>query len=61
MDASVGMVMPGSPAEKGGIEAGDRILSVDGVDLVNWFDFLQAIRSRPEPVWSSGFSGTTGN
>jgi regulator of sigma E protease len=47
MDAAVGMVMPGSPAEKGGIEAGDRILSVDGVDLVNWFDFLQAIRSRP--------------
>jgi len=47
MDAAVGSVVPGSPADKGGIEAGDRILSVDGVELVNWFDFLEAIRSRP--------------
>jgi regulator of sigma E protease len=46
-DAVVGAVIPGTPAERGGIEAGDRILSVDGVDLVNWFDFLEAIKSRP--------------
>ena len=47
MDAAVGMVIPGSPAERGGVEAGDLILSVDGVELLNWLDFLQAIRSRP--------------
>jgi regulator of sigma E protease len=47
MDAAVGMVIPGSPADRGGVEAGDLILSVDGIELLNWFDFLQAIRSRP--------------
>ena len=55
------MVIAGSPAEKGGIEAGDRILSVDGVPVQNWFDFLDAIKPRPEPGWSWGFSGTGGS
>ncbi len=47
MDAAVGMVLPGSPAERGGVEAGDLILSVDGVELANWFDFLEAVQARP--------------
>jgi regulator of sigma E protease len=47
MDASVGAVIPGSPAERGGVEAGDRILAVDGTELLNWYDFLEAVRSQP--------------
>ncbi len=46
-DAAAGTVTPGSPAEKGGLESGDRILSVGGTPVVNWFDFLDAIKSRP--------------
>ncbi len=47
VDAAVGSVTPGSPAERGGLEAGDRILEVDGVPVVNWFDFLRSIEARP--------------
>lgn len=45
--ATVGGVDPGSPAEKGGVELGDQIQSLDGTPVVNWFGFLDAIRSRP--------------
>jgi regulator of sigma E protease len=44
----VGAVEPGSPAAKGGIEAGDLILAVDGVEIVTWYDFLDAIKPNPE-------------
>lgn len=47
IDAAVGAVEPGSPAEKGGIEEGDRILAVNGEPVSNWFGFLRAIESRP--------------
>ncbi len=47
VDAEVGTVQPGSPAERGGIEVGDRVLSLDAVPVVNWYDFLRAIESRP--------------
>lgn len=46
-DATAGGITPGSPAEEGGIEAGDRIVSVNGTPVVNWYGFLDAIRSRP--------------
>jgi regulator of sigma E protease len=48
VDATVGAVDPGSPAERGGVEAGDEIRTVDGVPIVNWFDFLEAIHDKPE-------------
>jgi regulator of sigma E protease len=47
IDAAVGRVEPGSPAERGGIERGDRILSIDGTPIVNWYDFLDAVHARP--------------
>jgi regulator of sigma E protease len=47
IDAEVGAVDPGSPADKGGVEGGDRILTVDGIPIVNWYDFLDVIHSRP--------------
>jgi len=48
VDAVVGGITPGSPADKGGIEDGDRVLSIDGTPVVNWFDFLEAIRAKPD-------------
>jgi regulator of sigma E protease len=47
VDATAGMIAPGSPAEKGGVEEGDRILSVDDDPIETWYDFLRAIESRP--------------
>jgi regulator of sigma E protease len=46
-DAVVGAVTPGGPADKAGVQEGDRILSVDGTPILNWSDFLQAILPRP--------------
>jgi len=46
-DAEVGMVEPGSPADKGGVEMGDKILSVDGAPVINWYTFLDAIKPHP--------------
>jgi regulator of sigma E protease len=48
IEAKVRAVSPGSPAERGGIEAGDEILSVDGAPVLNWFDFLKLIHPRPD-------------
>src|SRR5262249_41167429 len=43
----VGVVTASSPAERGGIKAGDRILSVSGHDVDTWEEFLIAIGARP--------------
>jgi len=45
--ATAGAVDGGSPAEEGGLEAGDEILTVEGTPVVNWYGFLAAIKSRP--------------
>ena len=43
----VGTVNPGTPADKGGMEAGDRILVANGVEITHWYDFVDVIESRP--------------
>ncbi len=43
----VGQVSPGSPAEKGGIRGGDRVLSVAGRDVKTWEQFFIAVSTRP--------------
>lgn len=43
----VGAVTPGSPAERGGIRAGDRILTVGGDNTDTWEDLYIAIGTRP--------------
>ncbi|MDP2955341.1 MAG: RIP metalloprotease RseP [Longimicrobiales bacterium] len=47
IDAGVGAVNPGSPADRAGIEPGDRIVSIDGVALRNWYDFVNQVERRP--------------
>jgi regulator of sigma E protease len=47
LDPAIGAVNPASPAERGDLRAGDRILSVDGLPVVNWDEFVDRIQSRP--------------
>ncbi len=47
IDAEVGSVNPGSPAARGGLEAGDRILVAGGVPIANWYDFVAVVEARP--------------
>ena len=44
--ARVGLVNPGSPAEKGGLEEGDVIVAVSGVPVGIWYDVVDHIQSR---------------
>ncbi len=47
LDAAAGPVEPGGPADKAGIEAGDRFLAVNGSPVASWWDFVSEIRARP--------------
>ena len=47
VEAGVGAVIPGAPADEGGLEAGDRITSVAGVPTQTWWDLVREIESRP--------------
>ena len=46
--AVIGVVMPGSAAERGGLRPGDRILRVSGEETPTWDDVLLAISTKPK-------------
>lgn len=46
--AVVGMVEEGSPGAAAGLEAGDRVLTVEGRQVGNWQDLMFAILTSPE-------------
>ncbi len=48
IDAEVGFLNPGSPAERSGLEVGDRISVADGVAISNWWDLVDVIEARPD-------------
>ena len=48
VEPRVGALLPGSPAEAGGIEADDQIVAVDGQPIQTWWEFVRAVESRPE-------------
>ena len=45
--ATIGWVKPGSPADKAGIAAGDRIVRIDGVENPTWEDVLPKVALSP--------------
>lgn len=46
-EAGVGFADTGSPAARGGLEQGDRIIAVEGEPTINWWTFVQQIEARP--------------
>ncbi len=44
--AVIGTVAPGSPALMAGLEVGDRVVSVDGVDVPTWNDLSAAVAPK---------------
>jgi regulator of sigma E protease len=47
IEPGAGSVVPGSPADQAGLEAGDRIVSVSGAPVESWWDLVREIESRP--------------
>jgi regulator of sigma E protease len=45
--ARVGALTPGMPAEKAGLEPGDRIVSVDGTQVSTWLELVAELQHRP--------------
>jgi regulator of sigma E protease len=47
IEAEFGSINRGSPAERGGLEMGDRVLSANGIPVLNWYDFVEVVAARP--------------
>ena len=47
-DTKLGVVSVGDPAWNAGIRAGDKLLSINGLELEQWSDVIEAVGSRPD-------------
>jgi regulator of sigma E protease len=47
VEAGVGFTNPGSPADRAGLEVGDRVISIDGEATPNWWALVEQIEARP--------------
>ena len=45
--ATVGGVVAGTPAEKSGMEDGDKIVSINDTPISNWYDMTEIVRANP--------------
>jgi len=49
LTAKIGKVMPGYPAKSAGLKTGDRILNINGKDVVYWEDVTKIIHTNKNP------------
>ena len=47
-DAIIGEIIKGGAAERAGLQAGDKILAVDGVKVNDWMEWVEIIRRSPD-------------
>ncbi|MFC4260553.1 RIP metalloprotease RseP [Marinobacter lacisalsi] len=45
--AVIGEVVPGGQAQAGGLEAGDRVVAVDGEPIADWYELVERIQQSP--------------
>jgi regulator of sigma E protease len=45
--AQIGEILPGGIAERAGLHTGDKILSVNGIAIGQWEDFVSVVRQNP--------------
>ncbi len=45
--AVLGKLLPGSAAERAGLAAGDRVVSISGKPIATWFDFTAVVSASP--------------
>jgi regulator of sigma E protease len=48
LEPLIGTVERGSPAAEAGLQAGDRVLSVDGEPVASWAEWVAAVQAAPE-------------
>ena len=47
LEPILGQVVDGSPAQKAGLRAGDRIVAIDGADVASWQEVVNTVREKP--------------
>ncbi len=43
----IGKLVSGGPAERAGLEVGDRVLAIDGREITQWYEFVRQVRDAP--------------
>ncbi|MCS6067013.1 PDZ domain-containing protein [Klebsiella variicola subsp. variicola] len=57
IDTVLAEVQTGSAAQKAGLQAGDRIVKVDGQPLTQWMTFVNLVRDNPAKRWRWRLNG----
>jgi regulator of sigma E protease len=58
--AVIGQVLPGKPAERAGVEAGDTIVALNGKPIEQWYDVLEVLQANGGEPISMEVVGSTG-
>jgi membrane-associated protease RseP (regulator of RpoE activity) len=56
----IGVLEPGFAAEKSGINVGDKIVAVQGIQVDNWIDVVDRLAAEPSPEISLGLVDPAG-
>ncbi|WP_169785948.1 RIP metalloprotease RseP [Enterobacteriaceae endosymbiont of Donacia crassipes] len=46
----INYIIPGSPAEKANLKIGDKIISIENIKFINWYNFQKIIYNNPNKI-----------